>query len=76
MALASIAISNPQEPRWKEAAVPELELALKDDPTGADLLAPLVTFELDMGRDDAAKEHYRQFHKVAKQSPLNNLVGH
>lgn len=74
MALASIAISNPQEPRWKEAAMPELEVALKDDPTAADLLAPLITFELEFGRDAEAKEHYAQFKRAAKSSPMNGLV--
>jgi hypothetical protein len=74
MSLASIALQNPNEPLWKQAALPELEDALRVDPTSASLLAPAITFELDMHQDALAKEHYRVFKMVAKSSPLNGLV--
>jgi hypothetical protein len=74
IALASIALTNDSEPLWKEAALPELLQALKIDPTAADLLAPLITFELDLHKDRDAQSHYAMFKRVAKNSPLNGLV--
>lgn len=73
MVLTGIALQEP-DLRWKQAAMLELEAALKIDPTSAVLLAPAITFELDLGRDAEAKAHYRMFRKVAKSSPLNGLV--
>lgn len=74
LALTDIALVEPDK-RWKEAAMLELEQALKTDPTSAVLLAPAITFELEMGKDEEAKAHYRMFRRVAKSSPLNGLVG-
>lgn len=75
MVLTGIALQEP-DLRWKEAAMLELEAALKIDPTSAPLLAPAITFELDLGKDKEAREHYRMFRRVARSSPLNGLVGH
>ena len=74
ISLASIAMQNANEPLWKQAALPELEDALRVDPTSAVLLAPAITFELDMHQDALAKRHYKMFKMVAKDSPLNGLV--
>ena len=59
MSFTSIALMEGADPRWKEVALVELESALNDDPTAAALLAPAITFELDMNQDALAKEHYR-----------------
>lgn len=75
IALGGIALKSEQEPRWRDVALPELLSALHDDPTSAELLAPLITIELAMGRDEQARAHYGMFKAVAKSSPLNEIVG-
>ena len=74
MSFTSLALMPDADPRWKEVALVELESALHDDPTAAALLAPAITFELDMHQDALAKQHYKMFKRVAKASPLNGLV--
>ena len=71
--LANIALTQP-DPLWKVAALQELIEALKLDPISPDLLAPIITFELDMDKDADAKAHYQIFKQVAKTSSLNGLV--
>lgn len=71
--LGTLALAQP-DPRWGEAALPELLEALKLDPTSADLLAPTITIEIAQDRIADAKRHYAMFKRVAKQSPLIGLV--
>lgn len=74
MSLTTLALMPDADPRWKEAALTELEPELLDDPTSAAILAPTITFELDTGHEAEAKAHYQMFKRVAKSSPLNDLI--
>lgn len=72
--LGALALQHDQEPHLKEVALAELFAALRDDPTAADLLVPAISLELALNRDADAKALYAQFKRVAKSSPLNQIV--
>jgi hypothetical protein len=73
MALTAMALQQP-DIGWKKAALTELEPEILIDPTSAALLAPAITFELDLNQTDFARYHYQMFKRVARESPLNALV--
>ena len=58
----------------KRIAVPEMKAALVNDPTSADILAMLVACDLNLDRDTEAQLYYDQFKRVAKMSPLIQMV--
>jgi hypothetical protein len=71
--LGNIALQN-DNAQWKAAAVPEIKLALVDDPTSADLLAMLIAFDLSLDRINEAQAYYDRFKRVARRSPLLDWV--
>ena len=73
--MAEIALSN-KDPEWEAAARSELLIALQTDFSSADLLAKLITVDLDLKNDTEAQHYYDQFKRVAKASPLIQLVAH
>jgi hypothetical protein len=58
----------------KEIAVGEMKHALITDPTSADILGLLVACELVLHKDADAQMHYDQFKRVAKMSPLMDMI--
>lgn len=71
--LANLAVSRDNE-QLKKIAIPEIKVALQTDPTQADLLAILITCELELKLDKDAQGHFEQFKRVAKKSPLIEMV--
>lgn len=71
--LGNLAIQQGSD-EWKAAAVSELKMALDRDPTQADLLAMLIAFDLSLDRTAEAQTYYDQFKRVAKTSPLIDMV--
>lgn len=68
--LVEVAMSQP-DPRWKEAALPELYQALTIDPTSADLLSDMRQIEKALGREPT---HAAMFDKLAETSPIMRKV--
>jgi hypothetical protein len=59
---------------WMAPAIPELKLALRTDPGAAHLLRNLISIEVALGYDTDAQQHFLQFQRIAKASPLITLV--
>lgn len=70
--LGNLALAQNLE--WKRVAAIELRAALTKDPTSADLLAMVVAFDLALDRTAEAQAYYDQFKRVAKKSPLLDMV--
>jgi hypothetical protein len=63
-----------KQPAYTIAAIPEMKMAIETDPTSADILAMLVASDLAMGQTEEAQHYYDQFKRVAKRSPLIEMV--
>ena len=71
--LSMRALRNENDPSLKEKALPVLYMALRDDPTSADLLVPAILFDLTTGHDP--RPVYEMFKRVSKEgSALRNMV--
>ena len=71
--LANAAMQQ-SDPAWQRIAIPEIRHALQADPTQADILAMLVACDLNLDRVAEAQVYYDQFKRVAKMSPLIQMV--
>ncbi len=74
--LANFALQAEKNDTLLEIAASEIKYRLTTDPTQADLLAMLVQIELTLNHDAEAQLYYDQFKRVAKKSPLLDLVKH
>ena len=71
--ISSVAIMTENE-AWGQAAIAELKHALETDYTAGDMLIRLIALDLATGNNTEAQLYYNQFKRVAKASPLIQLV--
>ena len=71
--LGIIAIKS-ADPAWQNAALPELRLALQTDYTSADMLFKVIAIDMAKENYAEAQQYYNQFKRVARASPLIQLV--